>query len=82
MENAFHPDKCNVLSFTQNKNPIKFNYTLHGHPLKCNVLSFTQNKNPIKFNYTLHGHPHKSLEEPTYFGSNNQTRFKMEKPRK
>ena len=30
---AFHPDKCNILSVTQNKNLIKFNYTLHGYLL-------------------------------------------------
>ena len=26
---AFHPDKCNVLSITQNKTPVKHTYTLH-----------------------------------------------------
>ena len=31
---SLHPDKCNVLSFTRNKNPNKFYYTLHGHPLE------------------------------------------------
>ena len=31
---AFHPDKCNVLSISKNKHPIKFNYTLHGQTLK------------------------------------------------
>ena len=31
---AFHPAKCNVGSVNRNKNPIKFNYTLHGHPLE------------------------------------------------
>jgi hypothetical protein len=31
---AFHPDKCNVLSITRNKNPIKYEYTLHGQILK------------------------------------------------
>jgi len=31
---AFHPDKRNVLFVTQNKNLIKFNYTVHGPPLK------------------------------------------------
>ena len=30
---AFHPDKCNVISVTRNKKPIKFNDTLHGHTL-------------------------------------------------
>jgi hypothetical protein len=30
---AFHPDKCNVISITRNKKPIKCNYTLHGHTL-------------------------------------------------
>jgi hypothetical protein len=30
---AFHPDKCNVLSITRNKTPIKYSYTLHGHQL-------------------------------------------------
>jgi hypothetical protein len=31
---SLHPDKCNVLSFTRNKNPSTFYYTLHGHPLE------------------------------------------------
>ena len=31
---AFHPDKFDVMSVTQNKNPIKMNYTILGHPLK------------------------------------------------
>ena len=31
---AFHPDKCNVLSTSKNKNPIKYNYTLHGQILE------------------------------------------------
>jgi hypothetical protein len=30
---AFHPDKCNILSVTQRKNPFNFTYTLHGHTL-------------------------------------------------
>ena len=29
----FHPDKCNVLSVTQKRKPIQYNYTLRGHPL-------------------------------------------------
>jgi hypothetical protein len=31
---AFHPEKCNVLTITKKRNPIKFNYTLHGHSLE------------------------------------------------
>ena len=31
---VFHPDKCNVLSITWNKTPIKYSYTLHGHQLE------------------------------------------------
>jgi myo-inositol-hexaphosphate 3-phosphohydrolase len=31
---AFHPDKCNVLSITRNKTPVKHAYTLHGHQLE------------------------------------------------
>ena len=31
---AFHPDKCNVLSITRNKTPVKHTYTLHGHQLE------------------------------------------------
>jgi hypothetical protein len=31
---AFHPYKCNVLTITKKRNPIKFNYTLHGHSLE------------------------------------------------
>ena len=31
---AFHPDKCNVLSISKSKNPIKFNYSLHGQVLE------------------------------------------------
>jgi hypothetical protein len=30
---AFHPDKCNVISVTRSKKPIKFDHTLHGHTL-------------------------------------------------
>ena len=26
-----HPDKCKVLSISRSKNPIKFEYALHGH---------------------------------------------------
>ena len=32
---AFHPDKCNVLTISHNKTPVKFNYCLHGHVLKA-----------------------------------------------
>ena len=28
---AFHPDKCNVLTISHNKTPVKFKYCLHGH---------------------------------------------------
>jgi hypothetical protein len=31
---AFHPEKCNVLTITKKRNPIKFKYTLHGHSLE------------------------------------------------
>ena len=31
---AFHPDKCNVLSISKSKDPIKFNYSLHGQILE------------------------------------------------
>jgi hypothetical protein len=31
---AFHPEKCNVLTITKKRNPIKFNYTLYGHSLE------------------------------------------------
>ena len=31
---AFHPDKCNVLSISTNKDPPIYNYTLHGHTLQ------------------------------------------------
>ena len=31
---ALHPDKCNVLSITRNKTPIKYSYTLRGHQLE------------------------------------------------
>ena len=27
----FHPDKCNVLTITKKRKPIKHQYTLHGH---------------------------------------------------
>jgi len=29
-----HPDKCTVLSITQNKRPLKHSYTLHDHQLE------------------------------------------------
>ena len=31
---ALPPDKCNMLSITRNKTPIKYSYTLHGHQLE------------------------------------------------
>jgi hypothetical protein len=34
MVNGIHPEKCNVLTITKKRNPIKFNYTLHGHSLE------------------------------------------------
>ena len=30
----FHPDKCEVISITRNKNPVHHPYTLHGQQLK------------------------------------------------
>jgi len=30
----FHPDKCNILSITQKKKPLHFQYKLHNHPLQ------------------------------------------------
>ena len=32
---AFHPDKCNVLSISKSKNPIKFNYTTQPGTWTC-----------------------------------------------
>ncbi len=29
----FHPDKCNILSATQKRNPVTFTYKLHDHIL-------------------------------------------------
>jgi hypothetical protein len=31
---AFHPDKCNVLTISSNKTPVKFKYCLHDHVLE------------------------------------------------
>ena len=31
---TFHPDKCNVLSITRHKAPVKHINTLHGHQLE------------------------------------------------
>jgi hypothetical protein len=31
---AFHPDKCNVLSITQSRNPIRHQYKMHHHTLE------------------------------------------------
>ena len=31
---AFHPEKCNVLTITKKRNPLKFNYTLQGYSLE------------------------------------------------
>jgi hypothetical protein len=31
---AFHPDKCNVLTISRNKTPVKLKYCLHGHVLE------------------------------------------------
>ena len=30
----FHPEKCNVLSCTTSRNPVRFNYKLKGHTLE------------------------------------------------
>ncbi len=30
----FHPDKCEVITITRKRNPIKYPYSLHGHLLK------------------------------------------------
>ena len=30
----FHPDKCQVLTITRKKEPIHFDYVLHGHKLE------------------------------------------------
>jgi len=30
----FHPDKCEVVSITRKKNPVKYPYIVHGHLLK------------------------------------------------
>ena len=30
----FHPDKCEIISITRKRNPVKYPYTLHGHLLK------------------------------------------------
>jgi hypothetical protein len=30
---VFHPEKCNVLTITKKRNPIKFKYTLHAFKL-------------------------------------------------
>ena len=30
----FHPEKCNVLSISKKKTPMKYNYVLHGHTLE------------------------------------------------
>jgi hypothetical protein len=42
---AFHPDKCNVLSITKSRRPIKHEYTLHGtileHTDKAKYLGVT-----------------------------------------
>jgi len=40
---AFHPDKCNVLSITRNKTPVKYTYTLHPleHADKAKYLGVT-----------------------------------------
>ena len=71
---AFDPDKCNVLSITRNKTPIKYSYTLHGHQLehadKANYLGVTIQSNltwdsyinsiSTKANKTL-GFPHRNI---------------------
>ena len=30
----FHPDKCEIISITRKRNPVKYPYSLHGHLLK------------------------------------------------
>ena len=30
----FHPDKCEVISITRSRNPVNYQYSLHGHILK------------------------------------------------
>ena len=45
---AFHSDKCNVLTISRNKTPVKFKYCLHGHVLesvdKAKYLGVTINE--------------------------------------
>jgi len=37
----FHPDKCEIISITRKRNPVKYPYTLHGHLLKhVDVLKY------------------------------------------
>ena len=34
LANEFHPDKCQVLTITRKKEPIHFDYVLHGYKLE------------------------------------------------
>jgi len=49
----FHPDKCEVISITRKKNPVKYPYTLHGHLLK-HVMKYLD----VKISHDLRWNDH------------------------
>ena len=44
----FHPEKCTVLTVSKKRNPVKWNYTLHGH-----ILAYETSSKYLGYRYDL-----------------------------
>ena len=78
---AFHQNKCNVLSVSKNKNPVKYNYSLHGqileHEDKAKYLGVT-----IQSDLKWHSHINnitKSKQHFRFFAEESKHQFHLSK---